>query len=115
MCRRPSLGDKVRRAGFFRGPEDRAVSAAGPDLPCPEGGRPMNDRTYDRLLRFFIVTFIGAHITFAAFPGIDIAVSRGFVDVRGVFHASEGPTQILNDMLRAVGSLLCSTWCWHRA
>lgn len=66
----------------------------------------MNDRTYDQLLRFFLVTFIGAHITFAAFPGIDIAVSRGFVDVRGVFHASEGPTQILNDMLRALMELV---------
>jgi len=62
--------------------------------PPPNSSR--HDPFYDRLLKAFLLAVILAQAGFAAFPGVDLAVSRLFSDAQGVFWANLGPWPVVN-------------------
>jgi lipid A 4'-phosphatase len=62
--------------------------------PPPNSAR--HDPLYDRLLKAFLLAVILAQAGFAAFPGVDLAVSQLFSDPQGVFWANLGPLPVVN-------------------
>jgi lipid A 4'-phosphatase len=74
----------------------------------------MDDRLYDRLVLAFLLTVIGAQAAFAAFPGIDLAVSSVFAKGSTGFPWAEGAPAALNVFFRSAGELtvlLLALWC----
>jgi membrane-associated phospholipid phosphatase len=65
-------------------------------------GRARHDPILDRLLKAFLLIVILAQAAFAAFPGIDLAVSRLFTDGQGVFWATLGPWPSINAAIKHV-------------
>ena len=64
-----------------------------------------HDPVYDRLCIAFLLIVILAQTTFAAFPVIDLAVSRLFTDGQGVFWATLGPWPVINAVIKTLMEL----------
>lgn len=76
----------------------------------------MTDRLYDRLVFAFLLTVILCQALFAAFPGLDLAVSAHFANGRGGFGWAEGLPAMINPLLRHTGELVAVAlvlWCFY--
>lgn len=62
--------------------------------------------TYQRLVIVYLLVFILAQAVFAAFPGIDLAVSRLFAVEGGSFPWASGPGPTINLALRRLGEIV---------
>ncbi|MFN4128758.1 MAG: phosphatase PAP2 family protein [Paracoccaceae bacterium] len=74
----------------------------------------MNDRSYERLMIAFLLVVIVIQAVFAAFPGIDLAVSGHFANGTAGFAWNTGPLQTVNLVLRRLAELLAVglvLWC----
>lgn len=73
-------------------------------MPKPDASADMarHDPIHDHLLKAFLLIVILAQAGFAAFPGIDLAVSRLFTDGQGLFWATLGPWPLVNAVIKKV-------------
>jgi membrane-associated phospholipid phosphatase len=62
--------------------------------------------SYQRLVIAYLLVFILAQAVFAAFPGIDLAVSRLFAAEGGGFTWATGPGPTINLTLRRLGEIV---------
>jgi membrane-associated PAP2 superfamily phosphatase len=73
----------------------------------------MADRLYTQLVFAFLITLIVAQATFAAFPGIDLAVSAAFADGTAGFPLAGRAPSTLNAIVKTLGeSLLAVLIIW---
>jgi membrane-associated phospholipid phosphatase len=72
-------------------------------MPFATGEQPMTDPVYNRLLIGLLLASVIAQAVFAAFPGIDLAVSGLFADGRAGFGWSRGWLPTVNSILRRMG------------
>lgn len=74
----------------------------------------MDDLLYNRLVLAFLLIVILAQAVFAAFPGIDLAISNLFANGRAGFAWAEGMPATINLVLRTSGELtvlVLALWC----
>lgn len=74
----------------------------------------MRDGLYERLWLALLLMLILAQAVFAAFPGIDLAVSAGFADGQAGFPWNDGAAPVINRMLKALGEFVALGlvfWC----
>ncbi|MFN3292328.1 MAG: phosphatase PAP2 family protein [Gemmobacter sp.] len=72
--------------------------------------------TYHRLVLAYLAAFLTMQTLFAAFPGIDLAVSHLFADGQNGFPWANGTAVTVNLFLRRLGeatvSALIAAWVW---
>ncbi|MFN4154630.1 MAG: phosphatase PAP2 family protein [Paracoccaceae bacterium] len=76
----------------------------------------MTDRIYGQLLYAFLFAVILSQAVFAAFPGIDLAVSGLFANGSAGFPWANGPAVVINLLLRSLAELLIVglvLWCLY--
>lgn len=64
------------------------------------------DRLYWRLVFAFLICMILAQAIFAAWPGIDLSVSRRFAAETGGFPWADGPLTLVNLVIRRAGEVV---------
>lgn len=76
----------------------------------------MTGVSYERLVYVFLVAVIFSQGIFAAFPGIDLAVSRLFADGAAGFPWADGPPAAINHVLRRLAEMVAFglvAWCLY--